>query len=248
MQTLKYVIAAGLIAVIASGPQAQVAQDLKEKAQDHRNIRQDAVNVYVEQKDIDHLSDLVMHWNTLRAANAGPDQLAGVQNEIAVELRRDLKLSSVQTVESSRKTRQARQELRRDRRDLRSDVQDVQAAQAAGGPAVASQERQELRDDLKDKRDDRRDAIKETRDRNQAAQILQQKREIAGRLCALQQQIDAGGKGVKELQQRQEGLLNQYLALSQKEVSMGLRQYVEDRQELREDRRETREDLKDGDR
>ena len=247
MKPVKLLMVASLATLIATGSQAQVAQDVKERVQDRRNLRQDAANVQAERTDADRLSDLVMHCNALRAANAGPQKIANVQADIAAELRHDLKLSTIQAAEAGRKTRQAKQELRSDRRAVRSDIQNVQTDQNSGTPGQVAQEKSELRDDLHDKRDDRRDVVKEAHDLNRTDQFLAQKKDLVAQLCALQKQIDAGGKNMRELQTKREALLQDYLTVSQKEFSLGLRQYVEDRQELREDRRETREDKRDDD-
>ncbi len=237
---------AALALLIAAGSQAQTAQDVKEKVQDRRIIRQDVANVQIERADVDRLSDLVMRWDGLRAADADPQKIAKLQTAIAAELRHDLKLTAVQTAEAARKTAQAKQELRHDRRDVRSDVAEVQADKAVGDQADVVQDRQELRDDLKDKRDDRRDAVKEKVDLSRADQILESKRDLVVQLCDLQNQIDRG-RQVERLQNRQGELLNQYVKLSREEVRLGVRQFVQDKQELREDRQKARQDAQVGD-
>jgi hypothetical protein len=212
----------------------QVTRDAVEKAQDRRQIRQDARAVTDDRIDLDRFSDLVMRWNDARDAHDGA-MLKEIQLQIAHELRRDLAENKVQSQQAKRELAQARREIRSDRREIAKD----KAALEAGATA---QEKRALRDDRRDLRDDRRDRRDDRRDAKRADELLMQKRDIARDLRDLQHQIDADPSAAANLQERQSELLDRYLKLSQEEIKLGIREYREDRRELREDRRETRED------
>jgi len=210
-----------------------------EKGRDRQDIRQDRRALADDQADLDRLSDLVMQYDNLVASNADQADLNRVRAQIAVELRRDLAENKAQTADARKEVAESKRELRSDRRELRGDRREV-----AEGDATPSEKR-ELRDDRRDRRDDRRDVRDDKADATKAKELLDQKRELALELGNLQREIDNGGD-TDALAARQSELLQDYLALSREEVTLGLRELNEDRRELREDRRETREDRRQG--
>jgi hypothetical protein len=248
MKLLRYSLAATAALMLSAGSQAQTAQNVKERVDDHRQLNQDVVNVRSDRADLDRLSDLVMQWNSLRTTNANPQRIADLQKQIAEELRHNMKHTAKGVAQANREVAQSKQEVRSDRRESRKDRREIQADKAAGAPVAAAADRHALRDDRRDKRDDRKDVRDDKQDAVRADEILRSKRDLVAQLIDLQKQIDAGSTNHEGLQDRQLTLLQKYLTLSREEVKMGYREYAEDREELREDRRETREDVRQGSR
>jgi hypothetical protein len=207
--------------------------DRREIREDKKDLAFSSVSVADDRRDFDRLSDLVMRWDDMRKGGDSAE-LRQVQKKIAGELRRDLKETAVEVQRAKREAagsaadkNEARRELRRERRDRDGD-------------------RRALRDDRRDFRGEKRDLRGDVKDANQAEEMLRKKREVAGRLIALQKLIDSPGKsGDKALQNQQLGLLEEYLKLSREEIKAGIREKAEDRREIREDRREKREDRRD---
>ncbi|MDZ7289524.1 MAG: hypothetical protein ONB44_21430 [candidate division KSB1 bacterium] len=211
---------------------AQQLRNAKERQDDKKGIAAATAAVADDRRDLDRLSDLVMKWEVLRK---GGDQVAlnQVEQQIALELRKDIWEAKVQAQQAEKETKQSAAELRSSRREVRQERRDKDADKPA------------LRDDRHDRRDDRRDLRDDVRDEQKIKEILDRKRAIAKELAALQRVIDTPGKaGDKTLQTKQHSLLEEYLALSQQEIQLGIREIKEDKKELREDRRERREDRK----
>jgi hypothetical protein len=209
---------------------AQQLRNAKERQDDKKGIAKATVGVADDRRDLDRLSDLVMKWEVLRK---GGNQVAlnQVEQQIALELRKDIWEAKVQTPQAEKETKQSAAELRSSRREVRQERRDQDA------------DKQELRDDRRDRRDDRRDLRDDVRDEKKIKEILDRKQAIAKELAALQKVIDTPGMaGDKTLQTKQRSLLEEYLALSQQEIQHGIREVREDKKELREDRRERRED------
>lgn len=242
----KLLIAAALIIGATSLAQAdETIRNTKERVQDRTALARDKAAVVDDRADLNRLSDLVAKWNDARQ-HGDSQMLKETQLQIAQEIRRDLGENATQTVKAAQEADQAKRELRNSRREQRDDRRDAVAATHNGVPGDARDEKRELREDRRGKRDDRRDYADDLNDLKTAEQLLERKRAIAEELRVVQSKIDGGGD-IERLQNRQEELLNQYLATSRREVELGLREHSEDKRELREDRRETREDRRDGD-
>lgn len=219
-----------LLAINVLMAQAQQIRNAQERATDKKGAAAARAGVADDRRDVDRLSDLVMRWDHWR--QSGNDAAAQrVQQQIAEELRRDLKETAVQAQQAEKEVKQSTAEVSRSNREVRRERRDGDGDKSA------------LRDDRRDRRDDRADRRDDIRDAKKAEEILKRKREIAVELVALQKRIDAAGKlGDKVLQAQQSKRLDEYLALSREEIQLGIREAAEDMRELREDRRETRED------
>ncbi|MBD3402687.1 hypothetical protein GF420_07310 [candidate division GN15 bacterium] len=243
---LMILLLTSMVVGAASTASADGVRNAIEKHQDRKGHRQAAAGVADDRADLDRLSDLIMTWNDRRKAGADQAELDRLQHQIAVELRRDIAENKAEVARSSKERRQSTRELRSDRRELRDDRRDVREARQSGDRDDTRREKRELRDDRRDRRDDRRDLRDDRRDEAEAQQLLQEKRQVAARLAAIQQQIDRGTGDPESLRAHQMALYNEYLILSQKEIKQGVREMHEDRRELREDRRESREDRRQG--
>lgn len=219
-----------LIAINVLLAHAQQIRNAQERVQDKKGAAAAMAGVADDRRDVDRLSDLVMRWDHWR--QSGNDAAAQrVQQQIAEELRRDLKETTVQARQAEKEVKQSTAEVSRSNREVRRERRDGDGDKSA------------LRDDRRDRRDDRADRRDDMRDAKKVEEILKRKREIAVELVTLQKRIDAAGKlGDKVLQAQQSKLLDEYLALSREEIQLGIREAAEDMRELREDRRETRED------
>jgi len=199
---------------------------------DKKSVTKDKVAIMDDRRDLDRLSDLIIKWDRLRKTNnlAALDQ---IEAQIAIELRKDLKETQLETALAKKEVKQSTNEVKRSKTEARRERRDRDLDKKA------------LKDDVHDRRDDKRDLKDDVRDAQKTEQLLEQKRTVARDLIALQKQIDMPGKkGDKVLQSKQRALLEEYLKLSQQEIQMGIRELNEDQQELREDRRERREDQK----
>lgn len=204
-----------------------------EKAKDHQALAMDRVSVRDDRGDLDRLSDLVMKWDQLRKSAPNSAALKTVEEQIYVELRRDVKESKVEVKAAEKEVKQSTREVNVARIEKIKERTDKDNNKKA------------LKDDKRDLRDDRRDRRNDVRDEKKAEEVLAKKRAISVELIDLQKKIDAAGpQGDKLLRQKQAALLENYLAVSQEELKLGLREIKEDKHELREDRRETREDKK----
>ncbi|MEP0829019.1 MAG: hypothetical protein HRF51_10900 [bacterium] len=216
-------------------------RNVVEKSSDRRALVQDKTALLDDQADLNRLSDLAIRLDALRNSGASDAEIRDVQHQIAVELRRDIAENRVQTAQVKREVAQSRREIRSDRREIREDRANLREARTTSNPRDNAEAKRELRDDRRDRRDDRRDYRDDVRDLKTAEQVLERKRALAREMIMLQHAIDKNEGNTGELQDKQEALLNRYLALSHHEVQMGFREIREDRRELREDRRETRE-------
>ncbi|NUO81683.1 hypothetical protein HUU05_16560 [candidate division KSB1 bacterium] len=211
---------------------AQSVSNAKQRQDDKKGLAAANAGVADDRRDLDRLSDLVMRWDHLMKAGRDGAALQHVEEQIAEELRRDLRETAIQVQKAEHEVKQSTAEVRGSRREVRREAHDGDQNQRA------------LRDDRRDLRDDRRDRRDEVRDANKAEDILARKREIAKEMIALQKRIDADKSADPVLQAKKRSLLSDYLALSREEIQLGLREAAEDTRELKEDRRETREDRK----
>lgn len=228
--TLLAMALAGVLSYQAA--RAQQISNAKQRHDDKKGVAAAQVGVADDRRDLDRLSDLIMRWDRLMKSGRDGAALQQVEDQIALELRRDLRETAVQTQKAEREVKQSATEIAGSRREVRREAHD------------GDHNRRELRDDKRDLRDDRRDLRDDKRDAKRAEEILARKREIAKELIVLQKRIDADKAPDPVLQATKRKLFEEYLALSQEEMKLGVREAREDMRELREDRRETREDRK----
>ncbi len=198
----------------------------REVRQDRVELVRDQAKVTDDRMDLDRLSDLVIRWDQLRASRASTAQLAQVEEQIAAELRRDVAENAEQAQQADAEVQRSEKELQRSRRELRRERTD--------GDRNTAQRREKNRE----RRDDRHDLQDDLRDSQRARALVDKKRQVAGELLALQRRMDeANARLNQNLRDQQRVLLERYLALSQEELKMGVREIHEDRKEVREDRR-----------
>lgn len=220
-----------LLVILVTQSSAQPLQGIKERKADKIAIADGMQAVADDRQDLNRLSKLVIRWDDLRKSGADPAELKVVENQIAVELRRDLKETKMDAKQAQMEVKQSTAEVKRSKRELRHEKMDGDRDKAA------------KRDDRRDLRDDRRDQVNDLKDAQQAEEILTKKREIVRELIAVQHKLDAAGAaGDRILREKQVKLLEDYLVVSRQELKMDLREVKEDQKELREDRREKRED------
>jgi len=232
--TLALAVLASLSVLAASGPaaaQTGPVRNAAERAADRHQIADGKVEVRDDRADLARLEALVGDW---RAASAAGDEAraARLLRGIEVEIARDLRENAAQVADDEREVRQSRREVRGDRREVRHDRTQVAAASAAGDRRDEARARHGLRDDRRDRRDDRRDLRDDRRDRDEARQLRERKQAVAAELTS----VSPGDRA------RIDDLLDDYLALSRRELAASGEELREDQRELREDRRETRED------
>jgi len=228
MKTKNYAILICML-LVASVAFAQI--HAVEKTKDRHAIAADKTSVRDDRGDLNRLSDLVIKWDQLRKSAPNSAALKECEDQIYAELRRDVKEAKVEVKEAQKEVKQSTREVNASRLEKVKERTDKDMDKKA------------LRDDRRDLRDDRRDRRDDVRDEKKAEEILAKKRGLSTELIELQKKIDAAGpQGDRVLRQKQADLLEQYLTVSQEEISLGLREIKEDRKELREDRRETRED------
>jgi len=100
-------------------------RNVGEKSADRQALRQDRRALADDLADLNRLSDLAMRLDALRDARASEAEIREVQNQIAVELRRDIAETKVQTAQVQREINQSRHEIRSDRQELREDHADL---------------------------------------------------------------------------------------------------------------------------
>jgi hypothetical protein len=209
---------------------AQAVSNAKQRQDDKKGMAAAAAGVADDRRDVDRLSDLIMRWDYLMKQGRDGAALQRVDEQIAVELRNDLRETGAQARQAEKEVKQSTAEVIGSRREVRREAHD------------GDRNKRALRDDKRDLRDDKRDRRDDVRDAKKAEEILQRKREISKELIVLQKRIDADKDSNPVLQAKKRELYGQYLALSREEIELGIREAAEDLRELREDRRETRED------
>lgn len=221
-----------LASLLAQKVSAQAPSNAKQRHDDKKGLASATAGVADDRRDLDRLSDLIMRWDYLLKQGRDGVALQRVDEQIAAELRNDLRETAEQARQADKEVRQATAEVTGSRREVRREAHD------------GDHNKKALRDDKRDLRDDRRDRRDDKRDAKKAEEILNRKRAISKELIVLQKRIDAEKDSNPVLQAQKRELYGQYLALSREEIELGLREEAEDLRELREDRRETREDRK----
>lgn len=209
---------------------AQAVSNAKQRHDDKKGMAAAAAGVADDRRDLDRLSDLIMRWDYLMKQGRDGAALQRVDEQIAIELRNDLRETAVQARQADKEVKQSTAEVIGSRREVRREAHD------------GDHNKKALRDDKRDLRDDRRDRRDDKRDAKKIEEILARKREISKELIVLQKRIDADKASDPALQAKKRELYGQYVALSREEIELGIREEAEDLRELREDRRETRED------
>jgi hypothetical protein len=199
----------------------ELARDARERAVDHRELRQDAAQTAGDLRDVEYLRGLSARYRAARAAG-DVGSILRLEAEIRHAVRAEL-------AEGAAELAQDQAELRRDRREVRSDRREVSRDVAEGRPGREADDRHDLRDDRRDRRDDRRDATVERLSQ-------EQRRDVLNELVRLQ------GDVAPPALARKAELLQTLTRAAEAELRQNRRESREDRRELREDRRETRED------
>lgn len=203
----------------------QAARNRAERAQDHRELRQDSHERVDDWRDVAALETVLADFDRARAP-VNASALATVDARLRHMLRAEL-------AEGSGELARDRAEVRRDTREIRSDRREVRRDVADGRPGAYADDKHDLRDDRRDRRDDVRDANAEARSQAERLRIARELTTLEGR------------HGVTDLE-RKRVLIVELIQLARQEVRQDARETREDRRELREDRRETREDRRQG--
>jgi len=240
------VLAGMLFALSAS---AQEARDAAERHRDRKELRSDKAKIAYDAAALDRLSDLILKWNTLRKSDGREQETALAMDRITEALRSDLAETAVENAQAGAEIERSAREVRGDCREIRHDRSELREAVQDTTPEDVATAKRKLGHDRLDLRDDRRDRHDDARDQRKIEKLLNDKREIAGKLVDLQRQIDAAARPTKSLQNKQAALLHKYVALSQNEIKMGVREIGGGGDPRRPpgapgDRRETRRDIR----
>jgi hypothetical protein len=199
----------------------QSARNRVERAQDHRELRQDSREHVDDWRDVAALETVLADFDRARAP-VNASALATVDARLRHLLRAEL-------AEGSNEQARDRAEVRRDNQEIRSDRREVRHEVADGRPGAYADDKHDLRDDRRDRRDDVWDANAEARSQSERLRIARELTALEGRLA------------LADLE-RKRVLIVDLIQLARQEVRQDARETREDRRETREDRRETRED------
>jgi hypothetical protein len=206
---------------LAGAAHAQDWHNRQERAQDHRELRQDARATRDDRKDLADLQAVLNRFDNAWGQR-NEREMAAVEGRLRELLREEL-------AEGHAEMARDRAEVRQDNREVRGDRREVRRDEVWGRPVVTANDRRDMRDDRRDRRDDVRDARAE-------AASQRSRKVIAWELSPLM-----GSRRPADLQQER-SLIVELIGLAQRELEQDHKEIREDRHELREDRHETRED------
>lgn len=219
--------------IIAQAVNAQPAKKNCELINDRYDLKQSRADLADDQADLQRLSRLIFrlenahYYNDVRA-------MRSINSLIENEINDDIRETSIQV-------EQARREIIRSAREFGLNIRnwdddnELLAVVTKGkkNKVIVVKQKHNNRADF---RDDRRDLFDDIRDFRQARQILNQKKQVAFELDALDHTRVKSKNRVFDLRNERISLLNNYADLSREEIVMGKQEINEDRRELREDR------------
>ncbi len=138
--------AAGILlaGLLSNETSAQPASNAKQRHEDKKGMAAAAAAVADDRRDLDRLSDLIMRWDHFMKQGRDGAALLRVEDQIAVELRNDLRETAVQARMADKEVKQSTAEVVGSRREVRREAHD------------GDHNKKALREDRRETREDRK--------------------------------------------------------------------------------------------